>query len=461
MAEKPAPDPTTAPEPTTTPRNITRRSFIKSAASVAVGATLFPSIVPASALGLGGTVAPSNRIVMASIGLGSQGTGNMKGFLRNNRVQIVALCDVDQGNWENGATVVNETYGNKDCVGYKDFRELLERSDLDAVSIALPDHWHSIPAIAAAKKGLDMYAEKPLALTIPEGRAMCDAVDRYGVVWQTGSWQRSNDNFRHGCEMVRNGRLGAIHTVKVGLPTGKPSAAFPEMPVPNGFDYDFWLGPAPEAPYTQKRCHWNFRWILDYSGGQLTDWAAHHCDIANWGMGTESTGPKAVRGKGDFPKEGLWNAATQYYVELVYAPGASPVAPKGFQIQIRNSTKATNDWPMGVRFEGEDGWLHVSRNNTYTSSIEGLQDSKLGPNERPLYRSNGGHSQNFLDCVRTRKATIAPIQAAHHAINLAHLGNISMQLEREIKWDPEAERFVNDPEADRKLTRAMRQGWHV
>jgi hypothetical protein len=228
MPEKPSLDRTTAPG------NLTRRSFIKSAAGVAAGATLFPSIVPASALGLGGAVAPSNRTVMASIGLGSQGRGNMRGFVRDKRVQIVALCDVDQGNLENGKTIVDETYGTTDCVGYGDFRELLERSDLDAVSIALPDHWHSIPAIAAAKKGLDIYGEKPLALTIPEGRAMCDAVDRYGVVWQTGSWQRSNDNFRHGCEMVRNGRLGAVHTVKVGLPTGRPSTAFPEMPCPMG-----------------------------------------------------------------------------------------------------------------------------------------------------------------------------------------------------------------------------------
>ncbi|MCC6487519.1 MAG: Gfo/Idh/MocA family oxidoreductase [Candidatus Hydrogenedentes bacterium] len=433
---------------------MSRRDFLKRTGVASAAVAGFPYIIPASALGADGTVAPSNRIVMGCIGVGSQGTGNMEGFLKMPEAQIVAVCDVDRAHRENAQKIVNETYGNQDCAGYNDFREFLDRDDLDAVSIAVPDHWHSIPAIAAAKKGLDIYAEKPLALTINEGKAMVEAVHRYGIVWQTGSWQRSKENFRRGCELVRLGRIGEVHTVKVGLPTGhsiEPQAA---MPIPDGFDYDFWLGPAPEAPYTEKRCHWDFRWILDYSGGQLTDWAAHHCDIANWGMGTEGTGPISVEGQGDFPRDGLYNAAINYMLECKYAPGASPVAPKGFTMLVSNS------FPMGTRFEGSEGTLFVDRGDVLETDPPALKDSQLGPNETPLYKSEN-HARNFFDCVRSRKPTITPIDAAHRAISIAHLGNIAMLLGRKVEWDPEKQSFPNDPVAERKLMRAMRGPWHI
>ncbi|MBI2434792.1 MAG: Gfo/Idh/MocA family oxidoreductase [Candidatus Hydrogenedentes bacterium] len=433
---------------------LSRRGFLKQTAAAAAGAVAFPAIIPASALGLGGNTAPSERLVMGCIGVGSQGTGNMKGFLGFREFQIVAVCDVDRNHRLEAARIINETYGNQDCQDYGDFREILERDDLDVVSIAVPDHWHAIPAIAAAKKGLDIYAEKPLALTISQGRAMVDAVHRYGVIWQTGSWQRSKENFRRGCELVRNGRIGKVHTVKVGLPTGSPIETQAEMPVPEGFDYDFWLGPAPSEPYTEKRCHWNFRWILDYSGGQLTDWAAHHCDIANWGMGTEHTGPIRVKGQGFFPRAGLWNAATNYFFECEYSKEASPVAPDGFTMLVSNS------FPMGTRFEGTDGWIFVDRGDVLEASAPEILKSEIGPKEMAFYKSSN-HARNFLECVRSREQTIAPIDAAHHAIAIAHLGNIAMQLEREVHWDPAAERFVNDPEADRKLSRAMRGPWHL
>lgn len=433
---------------------LSRRGFLKRSTAAAAAAVAFPYIIPSSALGLSGTVAPSNRITMGCIGVGSQGAGNMRGFLRIPEVQVLAVCDVDRKHAEEAQASVNETYEDQGCASYKDFRELLERKDLDTVSIALPDHWHAIPTIAAARKGLDIYAEKPLALTIVEGRAMVDAINRYGNIWQTGSWQRSRENFRRGCELVRNGRLGEIHTVKVGLPTGSAIEPQPEMPIPEHLDYDFWLGPAPEEPYTEKRCHWDFRWILDYSGGQLTDWAAHHCDIANWGMGTEYTGPVTVKGEGEFPRDGLWNAAVNYMVECTYAPGASPVAPNGFTMLVSNS------FPMGAQFEGTEGTLHVSRGDTLTAEPAGILDSEIGPDEIQLYRSTN-HAQNFLDCVRTRQRTVTPIEPAHYAINIAHLGNIAMKLERELRWDPVRERFVNDPEADRKLSRATRAPWHI
>ena len=434
--------------------NITRRSFIKRTAALSAGAVAFPYIVPSSALGADGAVAPSNRIVMASIGVGSQGTGNLKNFLRFKEVQVVAVCDVDKGHRENAQNVVNQTYEGDGCKGYNDFRELLDRRDIDAIAIAVPDHWHAIPAIAAAQRGFDIYAEKPLALTISQGRAMVDAVSLSKTVWQTGSWQRSQGHFRKACELVRSGRLGEIHTVEVGLPTGKPCEVQQEMPIPDGFDYNFWLGPAPEAPYTELRCHWNFRWILDYSGGQLTDWAAHHCDIANWAMGTEHTGPSEIEGGGRFPAAGLWDAATNYKFACQYAPGASPVAPGGFTMHVSNS------FPMGARFVGSEGELHVARGNRLTSTPESIVESEIGPDDVHLYRSRN-HFKNFLEGVRSRETTVTPIDVAHHAINIAHLGNIAMQLERKVRWDSRHERFVDDPEADRMLSRSMRGGWHL
>ncbi|GMW01222.1 MAG: dehydrogenase [Candidatus Hydrogenedentota bacterium] len=431
-----------------------RRAFLKRTATATATAMGFPYIIPGSALGLNGATAPSERFTMGCIGVGSQGSGNMKGFLNFKDLQIIAVCDVDGKRRDEAKNIVNQAYSTDGCATHEDFRELLDRGDLDCVSIAVPDHWHAIPAIAAAKKGLDIYAEKPLALTIPQGRAMVDAVHRYGIVWQTGSWQRSKANFHRGCELVRNGRIGKVHTVKVGLPTGHAIDPQPAMPIPEGFNYDFWLGPAPEAPYTEKRCHWNFRWILDYSGGQLTDWAAHHCDIANWGMGTELTGPVTVEGKGEFPRDGLYNTAINYMLECKYAPGASPVAPDGFTMLVSNS------FPMGTRFEGDKGWVFVDRGDTLQADPAGILNEVIGENEVKLVKSDN-HAQNFIDCMRSREQTVTPIAPAHFAISIAHLGNIAMKLGRKVNWDAGTEQFVNDAQATRLLDRAMRGPWHL
>lgn len=433
---------------------VSRRSFLRRSAAAAAGAVAFPTIIPASAYGGQGNVAPSNRLVMGCLGVGSQGTGNMKGFLQHKDFQIVAVCDVDKAHRDNAAAIVNGAYESTDCASYNDFRELLERTDMDVLSIALPDHWHSIPSIAAANKKLDIYAEKPLALTISEGRAMVDAVEKNNVIWQTGSWQRSRANFRRGAELVRNGYIGEVHTVKVGLPTGHTIEPQAEQPIPAGFDYDFWLGPAPWAPYTAKRCHWDFRWILDYSGGQLTDWAAHHVDIFNWGMGTEATGPVTIEGTGQFPKDGLYDAAINYFIKAEYPAGASPVAPNGFTLLI------SNIFPMGTRFEGSEGWVYTNRGDTLEADPATLKTMEPRANETKLIHSDD-HALNFAEGVRTRTQCVAPIGAAHHAIALAHLGNIAMRLKRKLDWDPVAERFVNDSEADSYLARAMRGNWHL
>ncbi|MCE5250838.1 Gfo/Idh/MocA family oxidoreductase [bacterium] len=429
-------------------KGIQRRDFLKAASVAAIGA---PYIVPSTVFGQN---TPSNRFTMGCIGVGNMGTGNMKNFLEREDVQVVAVCDVDRLHRLNAKEIVEQKYAEKmlsgrykGCDHYNDFRDLIYRKDIDLISIAVPDHWHAIPAIMAANAGKDIYAEKPLALTIAEGRAMSDAVRRNGVVWQTGSWQRSVANFRTACELVRNERIGKLKKIYVGLPTGSAIGSQPEMPVPEGFDYDFWLGQAPLAPYTEKRCHWNFRWILDYSGGQLTDWAAHHCDIAQWGMGTEYTGPVEVEGEGNFPRDGLWNAATEYHFVCTYK--------NGIVVDVGNNTRPDNK--QGVKFIGSDGWVFVSRSE-FDAEPKSLLTTVIGKDEIHLYKSEN-HYANFIDCVRSRELTITPIEVAHRSITIGHLGNISMQLGRKVKWNPDTERFVNDPEADRMLSRAMRSPW--
>ena len=438
----------------------TRRSFLQGLAAATVGA---PYVLTSSALGADARPAASDRIVMGSIGLGGQGTRDMQGCLGHREVQFVALCDVDEGSrnyergWHRGLAPAKETverhYARQRAAGtYKgcdttiDFRELLARPDIDAVTISPPDHWHGLLVVAAARAGKDVYCQKPLSLTIADGRAMVAAVRRYGRVFQCGSQRRSSARCRRSCELVRNGRVGKLHTVHVGLPGGHANPGYTTgeepMPVPKGFHYDRWLGPAPWAPYTHRRCHWTFRWILDYSGGQLTDWGAHYIDMAHWGMGTELTGPVEVQGKGTFPSGGvLWNTATSFHVECRYANGVKMIVSSS---------------GGGVRFEGTEGWVDLG-GRTHPANVA---TSVIGPNEVHLYRSSNQYS-NFLECVRTRRPTAAPVAVAHRSISPAHLGSIAMTLGRTLKWNPDQEEFVNDPEATRLLCRAKREPWRL
>ncbi|NQT51695.1 Gfo/Idh/MocA family oxidoreductase, partial [bacterium] len=259
------------------PRAITRRGFLQGAAAAAAVA---PAIVPAHVLGAD---APSNKILMGGIGMGGMGRGDLGGFLGDSRVRVVAVCDVDTRHQDRAKGMVDGRYRNKDCKTYLDFRQMLAECELNAAFTGLPDHWHAIPAIAAAKAGCDIHGQKPFARSIREGRAMCDAVQRYGRVWQTGSQQRSDGRFRFACELVRNGRIGKVHRVEVGLPTGGGGGSTEPKPVPPTLDWDRWLGPAPWRPYQGFGPHGTWRWIMDYSGGQLTDWCGHHVDIAHWG----------------------------------------------------------------------------------------------------------------------------------------------------------------------------------
>jgi predicted dehydrogenase len=424
-----------------------RRQFLQKTAGTALGAVAFPYVIPSSALGKAGNVAPSNRIVMGCIGVGSRGFRDMHTFLTKSEVQVVAVCDVDRNKRNRAQQLVNEKYGNNDCAGYNDFREITERDDIDAVMTATPDHWHAIPAIAAARAGKDIHAQKPLAYSIEEGRAIVDAVEQYGIVWQTGSQQRSDWKFRFACELVRNGRLGKVHTVKVGLPNnnGITNRSTAPAPVPEELDYDMWLGPAPMVPYCPARCHGTFRFISDYSGGMITDWSGHHIDIAHWGMNTELGSPVEIEGTGTWPKGPLFDTVENYRFVCRYAEGFTMIV--------------SGEFPNGVRFEGEDGWVFVTRRKL-DAEPKSLLESVIGPNEIHLYESRD-HKQNFLDCVKTRSKTVAPADVAHHSIMVGHLGIAAIKLGRNLKWNPKKERFIDDDHANSMLSRSMRSPWHL
>lgn len=429
---------------------INRRQFLQSTTSLAAGAVIFPYVVPSSALGKAGNIAPSNRIVMGGIGIGWQGGTNMKNFLGKKEVQFAAVCDVDKNHLEDARNTVNETYGNQDCAVYSDFRQLIARDDIDAVSISLPDHWHAIAAIAAARAGKDIFGEKPLSHNLAEGRAICKAIERYGRIWQTGSWQRSKPNFHQACELVINGCIGKVSKVEVGLGgrfkdfAGTGDRQMPE-PVPEELDYDMWLGPAPLAPYCPARVHKNWRWHLDYGGGRIMDWTGHHVDIAHWGLGFDNTGPVEVKGRGKYLEEVLWNAPIEYEFTCTYANGVKMVV--------------SSDLPLGTKWYGEDGWIFVTRGKLNAQKPAVLEE-KIGPNGVRLYKSLD-HWQNFLDCVKSRQPTITPCEVAHRSASIGHLGMIAIRLGKKLKWDPAKEEFPDAPDAERLLSRSMRSPWHL
>ncbi len=430
-----------------------RREFLKSIPMVVAGATGFPAIIPASALGKTNRPAPSNRIVMAGIGFGMMGFPNMESFLGKDEVQWVAVCDVDRNHLAQAKQMVDQKYGNNDCATYTDFRELLLRRDLDAVSIAVPDHWHALLSISCARAGLDIYGEKPFSHSLREGRAMVEAIQRYGRVWQTGSWQRSVENFHRACELVRNGRIGKILKIEVGLPSGhydfaKTFGQEEITPPPPELDYDMWLGPAPYWPYCKARVHMNWRWNMDFGGGQLMDWVGHHVDIAHWGMGWDLTGPVEIEGRGEFPDRGIYNSVTRYYVTAKYQDG-TPMDIAGGYPEIRS----------GTRWIGEHGWVWVDRGGFETHPGH-LVHEIIGPNEIQLYKSRD-HYQNFLDCVKNRSLTITPAEVAHRSASVGHLAVIAIELGRKIRWDPATETILSDPEAERLLSRSYRKPWQL
>ena len=424
--------------------SLTRRSVLKGAAVAAGAAVAFPTIVPSSVLGAD---APSNKILMGAIGVGGMGTGDLHGFLGDSRVHIVGVCDVAKNHRERAKKYVDGRYKNSDCKMYEDYRELIGRGDLNAVMHALPDHWHALPVIAAAKAGCDIHGQKPFARSIREGRAMCDAIHRYGRIWQTGSQQRSEQRFRFACELVHSGRIGKVLRAEVGLPTGGGGGSTKPVPVPPGLDWDRWLGPAPWRPYCGFGPHWNWRWIMDYSGGQLTDWCGHHVDIAHWGLGLDKSGPVEIVGKGVYPKEGLYDAPTAYNFTCKYESG----------VEINVTNHQIN--PMGTKWIGEKGqWVYVRR-GTIDANPKSLLREKIAPSEQ-LYNS-GGHKRNFVDCILSRKETICPAEVGFRSISVGLLGEIAMLTGRKIKFDPVKEEILNDPGASALLGRSYREPWQL
>jgi predicted dehydrogenase len=440
---------------------VTRRQFLGRSAAVAAGAAALPTIIASSALGKDGAVAPSNRIVMGCIGMGGMGRNDMRVFMGQPEVQVVAVCDVDKPNLDGGLEDVRGHYSQqagtdwKGCAAYGDFREVVARDDIDAVTVTTPDHWHALISIAAAKAGKDIYCEKPLTNSVAEGRAVSDAVRRHGVVLQTGSHERSTESIRYACELVRNGRIGTLRQIRINLPCSDShhqeakalTSIPPEEPIPAGFDYDFWLGHTPAAPYTPRRCHFWWRFILSYGGGEMTDRGAHVIDIAQLGAGMDHTTPVHYEAHGKQTPGSLYNTLWDYRFTNTYANGVKLVG--------------TTDDPRGLKFEGDDGWIFVHiHGGALEASRPSLLNEKIGPDEIQLGRSPG-HHRNFLDCVKSRGVPFAPAEVGHHTATICHLNNIAMLTGGQVAWDPARETVLGNPDAAKLLCPTMRAPWSL
>ena len=411
-----------------------RRRFLK-ATGLAIAA---PYVITSAALGAEGRPPASERILMGTIGTGGQGTGDMGGFLGFPEVQMVAVCDPVPDHRENAKQRVDQHYNKQDCKAYNDFRQLLARDDIDAVLIGTPDHWHAIITIAACQHGKDVYCEKPECLTVREGRAMVDAVRRYERVFSGGS-QRVLGDYGDWPRLVRGGALGEIKEcwVSCGGPSGE--CYLPPQPIPPGLDWDMWLGPAPWRPFHETLIHGGFRNYRDYSGGGMTDWGAHHFDIAQWGLGMDGSGPVEIT-----PPNGADVQALTYR----YANGVI-MYHKGYE----KSQKA------GVTFVGTEGVVMVNRSYLETDPV-GLKDAPIGSDDVKLYQSPG-HQRDWLAAIRTRTKPICDVEVGHRSASVCHIGNIAYQLGRTLHWDPVREEFANDPEANQLMQRPMRAPWRL
>lgn len=374
-------------------------------------------------------LSPNDRPGIALVGCGGQGTGDCGNARRFG--DVVAVCDVHKSQAEAAAKRFKQDGKSAPAI-YSDFRKVMERDDVHIVITGTPDHWHTLVNLLAVKTGKDVYTEKPLTLTIDEGKRLVQAVKESGRIVQVGSQQRSDRNFRLACELVQNGRIGKLQRMIVGLPTGPREGPFKPVPVPEGMDWDFYLGQTPKVEYNGHNAHWNFRWWYQFSGGQMTDWGAHHNDIAQWGNGTERSGPVEINGRSLVNMiPGGYDAAAEYYIKFRYANGVTMI--------VLNDEVV----PNGVKFVGEKGaWIFVSRGQIDASKPELLTDA-LPDDAVRLYRSDD-HMRNFFDCVRSRKQPICDVEIGHRSISTAHLGVIAVRLGVPLKWDPEKEQFVGD-----------------
>jgi predicted dehydrogenase len=380
---------------------------------------------------------PSEAVRIGMIGVGNQGTGNLKAFIKN----VVAVCDVDSTRLATAKKLV-ETTGGKSCDAFGDFRRMLDRKDIDAVVVTTPDHWHALPTVLACQAGKDVYCEKPLSLTVAEGQVMVAAARKYGRIVQTGSQQRSDAKFRLACELVRSGALGKLKSVKVGLPgVNFKGPAVPDSAPPAELDYDFWLGPAAKKPYNARHVHYDFRFFWDYSGGQLTNWGAHHLDIVQWALGMDDSGPVAIEGTAKYHAEHWYEVPESFELAYNYADGLTVACGQKYK--------------GGVTFEGDKGTLFVTRGKIEANPPDILKRPKVTSH---LYESKNHHA-NWLDCIKTRKAPICDVAIGHRSATVCHLGNIALRTGRKITWDPARETILGDSEALSMLARPYRAPW--
>jgi predicted dehydrogenase len=422
-----------------------RREFLRKTSGALIAVPFF---VPSSILGKDGETAPSERINVGCIGVGGHGTNrNLKMYLQQKDARVVAVCDVDEKNLRRGKELTNRGYGNKDCKTYKDFRQILDSKDIDTVMISTPDHWHVLMSVLAIKAGKDVQCEKP-TLTIDEGKILVKTVRANKAVFQTSTEDRSIPLYHRMAELVRNGRIGELKTIRVRLPQqpGKAGDPTPQT-VPKHLDWDMWLGPAPWAEYTKDRVHFHFRWVSDYSGGIICDWGTHLFDTAQWASDTERTGPVKIEGKGTFWKGGLYDTPKTYHVEYTYANGLKMILDHG---------------GTGIRFEGSKGWIESpSWRAKLRASDPKILASEIGPNETKLFTNPAGEHRNFLDCVKTREDPYFPVDIGHRVSTLCHLGNIALLRDGPLEWDPKAERFPKDEKANQLMSREMRKPWSL
>jgi myo-inositol 2-dehydrogenase/D-chiro-inositol 1-dehydrogenase len=444
-----------------------RRNFIKNSAmaSAIIG---FPTIVPSSVFGKN---APSNKINIGQIGCGRIAREHdLPGTWQHDVARIVAVSDVDSKRMREGKELVEQYYTEKmgkpylDVKQYADYHEMLQNKDIDAVIISTPDHWHSQPAMEAALAGKHIYLQKPTSLTIKEGRQLVETINKTKVILQLGTQQRSSFQFRRAAELVRNGRIGKLHTVRIGLPGDPSGPEAPAMPIPTNLNFDMWLGSTPEVPYTEFGVHPQHDYsrpgwlrLENYGAGMITGWGQHHFDSAAWGMDTELTGPRFIEAVAEFPRSGLWNVHGDFMVKAEYDNGITMLTSGGY--------------PNGIRYEGTEGWIWVSRGN-YTASASDpvaqgnnakaldasdpkILQSEIGAGEIHLYESEEHHG-NWLDCIQTGKQPLSPAEIGHRACSVCLVSHVAMKVGRKLEWDPKAERFVNDDEANSHLSRPQR-----
>ncbi len=411
-----------------------RRSFVTTTAGVVAAGMLGPQWFTTSTARALEPTSQNDRFRFGAIGTGPQGMGITSQAQRFG--DIVAVCDVDRKRAEEA----QEKFGGSAEI-YEDYRKLLDRDDIDAVTIGTPDHWHTAVCLAALRSGRDVYCEKPLTLTIAEGQLLVKTVKETSKILQVGTQQRSDAKFRTACELVRNGRIGKLKKVTVVLPTAQEGGPFENKPIPENLNWDFWLGQAPYVEYCPERCHYQFRWWFEYSGGTMTDWGAHHMDIAHWGMGVEDSGPLTIDGHAALPHiENGYNVPNNFTVNMTY--------PNDIELEIKIGDN-------GVLFEGDKSRVYVNRGRITGKPYEELKENPL-PEERIKLHASDDHMGDFVNSIRTREQPVSDVVSQHRTISACHLANISMRLGRKLNWDPAKEQFIDDSEANAMLSRPPR-----